>query len=219
MKYLHGARLRRVACATVVLGSTLAVLAPQAANATVVTTTEKGTTACTIPGLFSGNLALKTKTTYDNGPIAVGASESASVKASVTVPEALNQAAWNTLDARSYKGTVTHSWVDNNLATPSPYDATSNNTIVIAPTNLPTGGNASSKLKFKIPNGGPFTATGSGTDNAVAGDPTNGFATANVTYYSKANEGGHVITTLTATCNTPVATGSGPFVIATITIS
>ncbi len=219
MKYLHGARLRRVACATVVLGSTLAALAPQTASATVVTTKEKGTTDCTIPGLFSGNLKLVTKATYDNGPITVGTSESAKVVAKVVVPEALNQAAWNTLHARSYKGTVQHSWLDNNLATPSPYDATSNNTILIAPTNLPSGGNATSTLKFTILNGGPFTTTGTGTDQAVAGDPTNGFATASVTYYAGANETGGVITTLTATCQTPVASPSGPIVVGTITIS
>jgi len=218
MKYLHGARLRRVACATVVLSSALAVLAPQAAHAGAYTTKESGTTACTIPGLFSGNLKLVTKATYGT-TLAAGSSESAVVKAKVVVPEALNQAAWNTLGARSYKGTVTHSWVDNNDATPSPYDAVSNNTLLIPVTNLPAGGNATSNLKFTIANGGPFTATAPGTDQAVAGDPTNGFATANVSYYSGTNGSGTLLTTLTATCVTPTATGGGAFVVATITVT
>jgi hypothetical protein len=215
MKYLNGRMLRHAACASVVLSGTVVALAPQAAFASTVTTLEKGTDSCTIGAFGTYTLALKTKTTYNN-TVAAGSSETGSEKASVTLPAALNSAVY-AAGFRSYNGQITQALVDDNDATPSPYDAASNNTILIANTTIIN--NQSSKLKFKVADLGPLTATSPGTDKAVAGDAgSNDFATSTVDLYTTTNETGPA-TAITATCVVPVANGGGPFVGATITVT
>jgi hypothetical protein len=212
MQFLSGRGLKAVVGASVVIAGSFA---PQAAWASTVTTTEKGTTSCQVGSFGTYNLALTTKTTYNNSETK-GASESASNKSSVVIPETLNEAEY-AAGYRSYNGQVTHAWIDNNKATPSPYDAASNNNIPIADTTIPSSG--TSKLKFKIPNAGPFTFTKKkGTDQAVAGDPTNGFATADVNLYTTTDETG-TPTPITATCAIPTSSSNGPFIIATINLT
>jgi hypothetical protein len=215
MKYLKGGVLRRVACASLVLSGTAAVLVPSAASATTVTTVTKGTVSCTVGAFGTYTLALKTKATYNNTMVH-GTSQTATAGATIKIPAALNSAEY-AAGFRSYNGSVTQALIDDNDATPSPYDAASNNTITIANTTIVN--NAVSKLKFKIPHVGPLTATAAGTDQAVAGDTGSGnFATATVDLYTTSNETGPA-TAITATCVVPVGNPSGPFVVGTITVT
>ena len=233
MKYMNGRMLRSVVCAAVVLSGTFAAIAPQAVSAATAgrqnpescvtsgvnsCTKTTGSVSCTVGSFGTFTLVLKTKATYVN-TIAHGSSESAKAVAKVTIPSSLNTLEW-AAGYRSYKGSVSQALIDNNDATPSPYNAASNNTITIAPTNLPNGGSTSSTLKFTITNTGPFTFTSAGTDKVVAGDSgSNSFATATVDLYKKANEGG-TATPITATCTTPYIGSVGtPFVLATITVT
>jgi hypothetical protein len=215
MKYPSRVILGRVACASLVLAGTVAGFEPRAAWAATATTTEKGTVSCTIGSFGTYTLAFKTKTTYDNTATA-GSSASGSTKAAMTLPAALNSAMY-AAGFRSYNGSATQFLFDSSDATPSPYNAASDNTIAVGDTTIVN--NASSKIKFKIADLGPFTFTNTGTDAISAGNPSaNQFATATVDLYTTTNETGTPIS-VTATCVVPNATGGGTFVAGTVTVS
>jgi len=223
MKYLSRARLGSFVCASVVIGGAVAAVAPQAAYAATVTTTEKGTVSCTVLGT-AYTLPLKTKTTYNNS-VVTGHTATASNKTNVTVIGALNYAEYSA-GFRSYNGNLNasgdYAYIDSTDGTPSPYNASSNNTITIAPTNIPVpsgGTDTSSKLKFKIASLGPITAGAPGTSKEIAGDAASGdFALATVNLYTQVNEGGSP-TTISVPCGVPTATGGGQFIAATIKVT
>jgi hypothetical protein len=215
MKFVNGGVLTRLVGASVVLAGGVAAIAPQAAWASTVTTTEKGNVSCQVGSFGTYTLPLTVKNTYNNSE-AKGASESESAKASVVIPETLNEAEY-AAGYRSFDGTVPTVWVDNNKATPSPYNAGSNNNITIPLAQIPSSG--TSKLKFKVPDLGPFTFTKKkGTDQTVAGDASNGFAVADVNLYTTTDGSGSA-TPITATCAVPTSSSNGPFVIATINLT
>jgi hypothetical protein len=188
-----------------------------------VTTTEKGTVSCTVLGT-AYTLPFKTKTTYNNS-IAAGSSETASSKDAVTIIGSLNYALYSA-GFRSYTGNVSGSgdfvYIDSTDGTPSPYNASTNNTISIAPTNIPvpsSGTDTSSKLKFKIAQLGPITVGSPGTNREIVGDAVSGdFASTSMSLYTETNEMGSA-TPIAVPCGVPTATGGGQFVAATITVT